>query len=354
MPKFERPYEITLPSEPNGVGTIYRVEIVSTQLTPRFTQFFNPMTINWALYFNKKKTHIERSDNRVYVTLQKPDKEEFNTLYLTPLHLATSNPGAKGKVGKAQALQKTWELFETKKITNWDNKPLYYYKWGHGFNDLGCDVLSELLTMGRGQCDTFEKLFRAALSANGIRSEQVVISTKETSVDDVGGMGVRADLQALTKNWTYKKPSLRDTGAYQWRLILKDEGESVDGMVPADKNFDYGDLISEEGIAGQNSPTLSEKTFGAHFIVKVTDSQAIKDGKLTTFYYDPSYGVTYKGNKEEAERDFEDNAVDGYFRQFFDKDLKVDPEPKSETGYIPAQIYRARKKLGEIGIEFDR
>mgnify|MGYP003571931783 CR=1 FL=1 len=107
MPKFETPYDITLPSEPNGVGNIYRVEIVSTQLTPQFTQFFNPMTINWALRFNKKQTHIERSDNRVYVTLQKSDQEAFST-YLTPLHLATSNPGAKDK---PNAAWKTWQLF---------------------------------------------------------------------------------------------------------------------------------------------------------------------------------------------------------------------------------------------------
>jgi len=344
----------------SGNYVITKPMLANRHLATRQTQFFNPMTIDWTVKYKKgslpKTKTLGSSKHTVYVTLNKPYTPEFDTLYLTSLHLAVSNQGAKGKMGEAkkQALKKTWKLFETQKITNWDNKPLYYYKSGHGFKDLACDDLSALLTMGKGQCDTFEKLFRATLSANGISSEQVVISTKESYVDNVWGMGLRGHLQALSKNWTFKTPSLSDTGAYKWRLILKDEGDSVDGMVPANKNNNYADLISEEGVAGQNSPTPSEKTFGQHFIVKITDSQAIEDGKLTTLYYDPSYGVAYKGNKEEAERDFEDNAVDGYFRQFKDKDLEVDADPDSETGYIEAPIYRARKKLGEIGIEFDR
>jgi hypothetical protein len=330
--------------------------LANDSLEEKRTQFFDPLTIDWEFTYKKNKIPAGTSQHKVYVTL-KPPLMTFYELYLTSLHLATANPGATGKSmgqAKQQAIHKTWKFFQTKQITNWDNKRLYYYKHGHGFNNLACDNLRELLTMGRGQCDTFEKLFRDALSANGISSKPVVISIKETSVDNVGEMGVRGPLNALTKKWTYKMPSLSDTGVYQWRLILKDEGEGMDGMVPANKNNEYGDLISKEGIKGQNSPTPSEKIFGQHFIVKVTDSQAIEDGRLTTFYYDPSYGVTYKGNKEEAERDFEDKAVDGYFRKFKDKDLRIDADPDTETGYIEVPIYRARKKLDEIGIEFDR
>ncbi len=107
------------------------------------------------------------------------------------------------------------------------------------------------------------------------------------------------------------------------------------GMVPANQNNKYGELVSQVGLAGQNSPTLSEKVFGVHYIVKITDLEAISDGHLTTFYYDPSYGVTYSGEKEESEQNFETDAVAGYYRAFHDPGQ---PDENEEPSH-----FRARK-----------
>jgi len=158
----------------DGSYVLTSAMLANGHLAQKRTPFFNPMTIDWRVKYKKdgipKTKYLGSSKHTVYVTLKKPLRK-FAKLYLTPLHLATSNSGARDKV---QALEKTWELFETKQITNWDSKPLYYYKSGHGFKDLACDDLSALLSMGKGQCDTFEKLFRATLSANGNSSYLVV------------------------------------------------------------------------------------------------------------------------------------------------------------------------------------
>jgi hypothetical protein len=200
-------------------------------------------------------------------------------------------------------------------------------------------LLGEFLTSGKGQCDTFERLFEAALAANGIRSKLVDVYTKNKD-------------KVLTKNWAFPvKPSFNDTGAYQWRFILKEEGLDNDGkmmygMIPANQNNKYGELVSQVGLAGQNSPTPSEKVFGEHYILKITDVEAISNGRLTTFYYDPSYGVIYKGKKEEAERNFEKDAVAGYYKQFLKKEKEGDKKPN---------YFRARKKVpGEVNIQFDK
>jgi hypothetical protein len=146
-------------------------------------------------------------------------------------------------------------------------------------------------------------------------------------------------------------PSFNDTNAYQWRLILKEEGvdnhgKMMYGMIPANQNNKYGELVSQVGLAGQNSPTPSEKVFGVHYILKITDSDAISDGRLTTFYYDPSYGVTYPGEKEEAQRNFEKDAVAGYYKQFLKEEEEKDQKPN---------YFRARKKTqGEVNIEFSK
>lgn len=58
----------------------------------------------------------------------------------------------------------------------------------------------------------------------------------------------------------------------------------------------YGDLRSDIGAAGQNSPTPAEKAFSQHFIVK-------QGGR----YFDPSYG-TESLNASAYEQD----AIFGY------------------------------------------
>jgi len=290
--------------------------------------------------------------------MQAHQQKKFNlcpcAVSLTALHLASSNQGAKGeRIGEAkkQAIEKTWQLFETKKITNWNGDPLYYYKSGHGFSDTpSCtsgntaEFLGEFLTSSEGQCDAFEKLFQAALAANGIQSTRVIVESKPYEYVDSDGL-MRSDVpNILVKNWSYSNPTLNDTGSYKWRLILNEEKGGYDGMVPKNDDNRYGDLINEVGLAGQNSPTPSKKICGRHFIVKVTDNEAIKEGGLATFYYDPSYGVAYNGEKEEAQREFENKAVDGYAR-YFEKDNKDKQEE-------PYDYYRVRQSNGLNNITF--
>ncbi len=327
--------------------------LANKHLATRKTQFVKPMTIDWRVKYKKdgipKTKDLGSSKHTVYVTLKKPNTGEFHTLYLTALHLATSNPGAKGTLGEAkkQAIEKTWKRFETQKITNWDNKPLYYYKSGHGFSytpsclisQATAQFLGEFLTSSEGQCDAFEKLFQAALAANGIQSTRISVKSKPYEYVDSNGMRKSDEPNILIKNWNYSNPTLNDTSPYQWRFIINEEDGGYYGMVPKNDNNRYGDLTSEVGLAGQNSPTPSEKVCGRHFIVKVTDEKAIKEGGLTTFYYDPSYGVSYHGEKEEAQRDFENKAVDGYFR-FFEKEDQNEPD-----GYFRVQQSRGLDKI---------
>jgi hypothetical protein len=74
------------------------------------------------------------------------------------------------------------------------------------------------------------------------------------------------------------------------------------GMVPLPQNSVFGDLTSEAGIPGQNSPTPSEKFFTQHFIVKAPSGLSVGGP-----YFDPSYGATYSDNCA-----FESQAVAGY------------------------------------------
>jgi hypothetical protein len=61
-------------------------------------------------------------------------------------------------------------------------------------------------------------------------------------------------------------------------------------------NVQYGNLISNSGVAGQNTTTPYVKVFEVHAIARY--------GAL---YYDPSYGVTYT-----SPQDFEDKSLAGY------------------------------------------
>ncbi|RKZ76438.1 MAG: hypothetical protein DRR16_30425 [Candidatus Parabeggiatoa sp. nov. 3] len=335
----------------SGDSLITKAMSANGPLASKRTQFINPLTIDWTLKYKKdgipKTKNLGSSKHTLYVTLNKP-LEDFYKIYLTLLHLATSNAGASDEV---EALKNTWEMFETKSITNWDSKPLYYYKRGVlgslycGLKENQIEFLGRFLASGEGQCNAFERLFRAILGTNGIESKTVEAYTGNEDY-------------ILVKNWQFSgKGSLTGTGDYKWRLILNYEGivkndsgnKDIFGTYPLKDNHAYGKLISLEGIAGQNSlPPLfapAEKVCGVHYLVKVTDKKALNKG-LKTFYYDPSYGVAYEGEKEEAERNFEKDAVAGYYKQFLNNEKKTNQKPN---------YFRARKKKpGEVNIHFTK
>ncbi|RKZ44148.1 MAG: hypothetical protein DRR00_28650, partial [Candidatus Parabeggiatoa sp. nov. 3] len=292
-------------------------------LAEKGTQFFNPLTINWRVKYKKagipKTKDLGTSKHTIYVTLNKPDRGEFHTLYLTSLHLATSNPGAKNK---KQAVEKTWTLFKQKNLTTWNpNRRLYYYKQGYGFNK-SLTQLEPFLksTHGSGQCGVFADLFRAALAVNGVHSKLVDVEPKTVLFRP------SFEERMLIKGWSFEQtPSFLKDETHKWKLILNWEGndnvgQPLFGLVPPRTNHIYGDLTSHQSyLEGQNTRPPSEKVFGQHIIVKVTDQEAIAKG-LSTFYYDPSYGQAYHGEGRDAERDFESQAVVGYvrFRSYFE------------------------------------
>ncbi|HID99291.1 MAG TPA: hypothetical protein EYP59_03255 [Thiotrichaceae bacterium] len=314
------------------------------------------MKIKWRITSVYGKQSFE-TEHQVYVTFKEPFfgfngfLQDLNTLYLTSLHLATSNAGAKKE---SEVINNTWKHFQGKSVQTWGSPPnqkkrrLSYYKRGKGFVGT-CDASSlETFLIQQekqsGECGTFAKLFMAALAANGIQSEYVTISASD-------------EQKFLVKEWRFNEPTLWEQESdYKWELTLYGETTTgnlsvICGMVPNQYDPDdypmplgnYKDLNSLSGIRGQNEFEPSEKIFDFHFIVKVPQSSG-------AIYYDPSYGVTYVGgNKLIAAMNFEKDAIAGYAK-------KREPE---HPGYPYRCAFKARKPQDASGnyignIHFDK
>jgi len=144
-------------------------------LPNKITQFYDPLKIKWKLSYGKEVKEINTSEHRVYVTLDKPNNK-LDELYLTLLHLATSNSGAEDK---AKAVENTWKLFANptgeNDLTTWDpDRPLYFYKEGKGFNDCITHNVGHFLTSstGNGACNAFVELFMESLLVNGLTESE--------------------------------------------------------------------------------------------------------------------------------------------------------------------------------------
>jgi hypothetical protein len=324
--------------------------LANRHLATRQTQFFNPMTIEWSVKYKKggipKTKVIGTSKHKVYVTFAKPFKDKpqsdyvnpENRLFLTLLHLATSNPGA---TTSKKAVEKSWALFKNpvgkNDITTWDgNRTLFYYPPGDSMAAcLGMDLV-EFLTNSddSGQCGLFAQLFRETLWVNNIPAKLVEVTTLEE------------DTNMLVQNWRNKTTQFANnaTDGYYWRLVLNnpqammvltDQQEASDGSDGSkiyrdiDGNYVYGDLKSLPGIPGQNTSTPSQKAFEVHYMVKILLGEF-----ANAPYYDPSYGKTFSG-----ERDFENKAIFGYWKRFDDDEN------------FPHH-YRVRKPTGQTNIQF--
>jgi hypothetical protein len=307
--KFKTSFEKKI-SYPAFTVSIEKTMLAADYFPKNRTQFYDPMKISWSLsYFDKgkKKTQtIGTSKHKVYVTLDKPGNKP-NELYLTLLHLATSNPGA---TNKAKAAWKTWQLFANtigskslgpKGVKNWDNVPMAYYPPGFGLHDCSRIRSVEDFLKGRykipssippqtvipGRCGNFGYLFSEVLKVNQI--PHVVVAVEPNAVNNNGYTYM------LIKEWFYSKVETYAAPKAKWQLRLENGT-----MVP--KLDSYGDLTSLPGISGQNTPTPSEKVFTNHAIIEIQDIAGDK-------YFDPSYGKTY-----ENKFDFEKDAVSGYAR----------------------------------------
>jgi hypothetical protein len=290
-------------------------DIVTDKELPNQTKFYDPMTINWRHMADGAScpncTEDDSTSHKLYVTLATP----LRRVFLTSLHLAVSDDGA---TDEPTAFQKTWAKFAGPANTkSWDGRTLYYYRDGIGFEDCAVDE-RDLLTQpkGSGQCGSWAELLRGSLAVNGIHSEFVKIEARDGA-------------EFLVKNWNYGDPSYPDDPTFKWKLVFNQAAiDNDDYMVPKQPGNLYGDLMSFPTLPGQNTAPPSEKAFSAHYIVKVTLAG------ISPSYYDPSYGVTYN----DAD-DFENKAVDGYFRHF---------------GGDFSNVFRVKKSAGLRNIIFDK
>lgn len=284
---------VTLPAA--ATATVTDID-ANAPLTANKSQFSNPMMITWSYVVGAATTNLGATQHQLYVTLAAP----LNTnVYLTDLYLGVGNGG---DTTAAAALRSTWSRYSAggagpANITAWNNRQLVYYPAGTPFGGCALDEEELLISAtGGGQCGSFAYLLAGSLNVNGIGVNGGTPDAKVT-IEAINGDDF------LVNNWTYAAvPSCpRDPNGYTFQLTLNAMAVMAgDIMVPAQPGGVYGDLTSNAGLAGQNSPTPSEKIFTFHFIIK-------PDPPLDTQYYDPSYGVTYANAAA-----FETAAVAGY------------------------------------------
>ncbi len=240
--------------------------------------FYNPMKIRWQYSSTNRLNFLDAgtSTNQVYVTLRAPTNSV--TVYHTVAHLACANSGA---TTENQAVANTWSFFTGRNVTTWDGRALHYYQAGIPWATNTIDgqqntEVYQLLRDGNGQCDSWRGLLEGAWSVNGIASTPA----SATSTTSSG---------FIVKNWVFGTATLSNAPPYDYYLELN---EPYASMVPSTS----GDVQSQTGLAGQNSPTPAEKVFGSHYFQL-----------WNNLYYDPSYGVNYTDAA-----DFQAKAIAGY------------------------------------------
>jgi hypothetical protein len=290
----------------------------SNFLTLNLTQFFDPMKIDWKFSYkgNRTKT-IGTSKHKVYITRDKP--VDRDSVFLTLLHLATSNPGA---FSQAEVVEKTWELFKKPiggipSVKAWNGDKFIYYPEERGFNDFLIRDAEDFLKQRVGPCAPFAALLANSLRINNLTVEYAAVQTKDNS-------------RFMIDNWDFEKQSFPKEDRFQF--YLTDEGGGEHGMVPHPSS--YGDLVNKPGLPGQNTQTPSEKVFRKHYIVDLSSVSGLKGHR----YYDPSYGITFK----DADH-FEREVVFGYA-------YKGD---RTDSGDISYQVQQVIPTLYPRNIKFE-
>jgi hypothetical protein len=287
-----------------GANSFSVTGLQNSQTVSNSVNYFNPLTITWALSVDGEATYLPMgtTTNVVYVTLETPTA---SPLFRTVLHLACTGGLA---TNATAAFQNTWNLFTTggtgpKDIETWDGKKLCYYRTGFGWANSALNTQQLLASAnssnpwaGHGQCGSFANLLMDAAAANGVAAEWVDIETDNKTIGTT----------FIVKDWTTLSASYTDPN-YKYKLTLVAEADGRTGMVASGQGTDYGDLRKEPTLHGQNTAPPSEAWFRWHFIVKFGGQ-----------YYDPSYGVTYA----DAD-DFESKAVWGYVLPVSGLDYKV-------------------------------
>lgn len=291
---------------------------------------FDVMDIVWEVSDGGTKfVEVDNSQHEVYITLNKPiDSKETEIelgkpLFRSILNLATSGGIASNEV---EAVKNTWKLFsngeQPANVKGWDNRKFIYYPKGSLISKTCAISALQLITSknGAANCRAFALLLMEALRANGIKKIKLVkvhanklISPAELTAGLAHGF--------LVNEWDFLTGSF---GApYQWEFIMnpfpclmvpKSELSPNNPQIDEDKciidfpvepdGLRYGDLISLNGIPGQNSEKPSQKAFSEHYIVSLKGLSGLDGGQ----YYDPSYGKIFVDKL-----DFEKQAVAGYW-----------------------------------------
>jgi hypothetical protein len=322
-----------------------------TALTASLTQLINPLQINWSIAEaattacnNCTFVGLGASSNPVLVTLA--PSALSGPILLTYITLAVANGGARTP---SAALENTWAQFSTgtapANVTNWDNKPLYYYQYQVGFTYCATSAASLLTTkFPSGQCGSFALLLEAALGVNGIPNENSPAGLTPlatfTNVCPADGSLMLVNNWSLDQVPSYSSGSpLYPNGAlYQYALITGSADYMVQSPFFGYGNSFYGDLTNDQGVSGQGlqsaadpQNTPSEKIFSGHFIVRMDDS--IRNGMGPLF--DPSYGVTYAGAA-----DFETHLA-GYALPDLNLPLAYPTYPNNQFGrYVVRNRYQ--------------
>jgi len=199
---------------------------------------------------------------------------------------------------------------------------------------------------GFGQCTDFANLFEDALSIQGIDAPSIGVGVEDPSIPLLTKDKLHYIM--LVKNWSATKDSSYnyEGGIFPWIMELyssrsgKASMTPLDGTFPASPQREYGDLINDYGIAGQNVPTPSQKVFSTHMLVEMPENALPKEFSQTP-YFDPSYGTMYKDAQ-----DFQKSALFGYGIQI---DTKVENLQNTKKG----MLYFKVKKIDEsIVIKF--
>ncbi len=270
-------------------GSEAMIELSSTQPLPNMTKRYQPLVFTWSISHDGTTQDIGGSRHPLYITLEDPLPER--DLFLTALDLGI---GAGDAADSASALARTWASFEgPANVRTWEGRPLFYYRPGEGFGD--CAFSSEtLLTQANssGMCGAFAHLLRDALGVNGLATQFIDITERNAEL-------------MLVKEWQFLVPTF--SSPYRWQLELVQEEFQAIGMVPPKPDGIYGRMKSLAGVAGQNTPTPSEKVFSSHTVVEL-----LAPG-LSGTYYDPSYGKTFAN-----EQDFQRTALAGFAKRYGD------------------------------------
>ena len=146
----------------------FKAEFKSTKPLPEFIDCWENEEINWELQFNNKVYELGITRNSIYTILRNPRMALLHTA------LNISAMAARGLTDTLEVSQRIWQLFQNRNIYRArDQQPLSYYKL---YEDKAPAELRGMLMAGSGQCVAWSYLLYAALGAQGISCQIILVA----------------------------------------------------------------------------------------------------------------------------------------------------------------------------------